>query len=167
MHSCVWTECWLCAWCLASSVWPATEAIQPSFCRFSGPLLRLRFVLSEVSNSNQLEFLRVSIDPFENAQAFFQCNVLGWLWLCPLLAWILDPETSVISLCLPYEMLPGVLFWHRRSLSCFLMLISCRQPRPRWRCDPLSLLSRTSNVHSCFRGNFVAVGKLSVTYISC
>ena len=54
-----------------------TEVIQPSFCRSSGPFLRLRSVLSEVSNSNQLEFLRVCIDPFETTQALFLCSVLG------------------------------------------------------------------------------------------
>ena len=59
--------------------WPDTEVIRPSFCRSSGPLLRLRSVLSEVSNSNQLEFLRVCIDPFETGQALFLCSVLGRL----------------------------------------------------------------------------------------
>ena len=109
-----------------------------SFCRSSGPCLR--YVLSEVSNSNLLEFLRFCVDPFETAQALFLCSVLGQLWLCPLLVWFLDPETSVISLCLPCGMLHRVSFWHRRSLSYFLMLQWCRQPRPRWRCDPLPLI---------------------------
>ena len=152
---------------MASSVWPDTEVIQPSFCRSSGPLLRLRSVLSEVSNSNQLEFLRVCIDPFETAQALFLCSVLGRVWLCLLPVWFLDPETSVICLCLPCEMLLRVPFWHRRSLSCFLMSLWCRQPRPRWKRDPLSLLLRTSNGHSCFWWTPVSVGGLPVPYTSC
>ena len=167
MHSCVWTEYWLWTWCLASSNWPDTEVIQPSFCRSSGLLPRLRFVLSEVSNSNQLEFWRVSIDPFETAQALLIFSVLVRLWLCPLLVWFLDPETSVISLCLPCKMLLRVPFWHRRSLSFFLMPLWCRQPRQRWRCDPLSLLLRTSNGRSCFWWTPVSIGSLPVFYTSC
>ena len=167
MHSYVWTECWLWTWYLASSVWPDTEVIQSIFCRSSGPLPRVRSVLSEVSNSNELEFLRFCIDPFETAQALFLCSVLGRLLLCLLLVWFLDPKTSVFSLCLPCEMLLRVLFWHWRSLSCFLMPLWFRQPRPRWRCDPLFLLLRTKNSHSCVWWTPVSVGSLPVPYTSC
>ena len=162
MHSCVWIECWLWTWYLASSVWPDTKVIQPSFCRSSGPLLRFRSVLSEVSKSNQLEIFRVCIDPFKTSQALFLCSVFGRLWLCPFLVWFLDPETIVIFLGLPCEMLLRVLFWHRRSLSCFVMPLWCRQPRPGWKCDPLFLLLRTSNDPSCFWWTPVSVKKFAI-----
>ena len=56
-----------------------TEMIKQIFCRSFDPLLRLRTVLSEFSESNQLEILRVCIDPFEAAEALSKCSVCGLL----------------------------------------------------------------------------------------
>ena len=77
---------------------------------------------------------------------------------------LLDAETSVFSLCLPCEMLLRVPFWHRRSLSCFMMPLWCRQSRSRWSCDPLSLLLRTSNDRSWFWWTSVSGCSKPVSY---
>ena len=69
--------------------------IQPSFCRSSGPILRLRSVLSEISNSNQVEFFRVCIDPFETTQALFLKRSWSTVTL-PSFCLILTPRNQCI-----------------------------------------------------------------------
>ena len=70
--------------------------------------------------------------------------LVDWIFL-PLVR-ILDPETSVLSFYHPCGMMPRAPSWHQRSLSCFLMLLWCRQPRPRRRSDPLSKSQKFSNI---------------------
>ena len=72
------------------------------------------------------------------------CSVLVQLWLCCLVVCFLYLETIVVTLSLPCEMLPRVPSWHRRSMSCFWVLLVCCQRTPKSRWDPLSLLSGTA-----------------------
>ena len=166
MHSVVWTDCRLWTWCLTSSVWTNIEVVPPSFYRSFDPFHRLRSLLTEIPNSSLLDFWKVCLDPSEIAEASFLCSVFGCLWLCPFSIWFLDPGPSKASLCLRSDVLPWAASWNWRSLSCFLMLLWYRQPRPWWRCGPLFLLSRTIHDCSCFWWTPVSVGKLPNTYTS-
>ena len=160
-HSWVWTEYWLWTWYLISSVRPDTEVIQPSFCRSFDPSLCLCYVPSEVSISNSSDFLRVCVDRFETAPDLSFFSVVGWLCLCLLLVWFLDAETSVAYLSSMWNIASNA-FVTPESLSCILMLLSCRQPRPIWRCILLSLLSQTNNNRSaCFWRSLVSVGNFA------
>ena len=123
--------------------WSNQVSVNPLVHFFVSVLCCLKFQIQISWNSWGLALIHLK--PLKHC---FYVAFFGQLWLCPLLVWFLDPETSEISLCLPCEMLLRVLFSHRRSLSCFLMPLWSRQPRPRWRRDSLSLLLRTNNGHS-------------------
>ena len=132
-------EYWLWTWCLASYVSSNKELVQVSFCESSDPLLRPHCVLSEVSEFKP--FVVVGDLPRSVWNSSNRLNSFVWN----------SPDTNPVFLCLPCGILPRVLSWRRRLLSCFLMLLWIHQFSPKWMFDHLSIFSPSSNDHSYFR----------------